>query len=37
MTSISFLEVCERCLVIKEGRIVADGPVSEHLDESIAP
>jgi cobalt/nickel transport system ATP-binding protein len=25
------LEVCERCLVIKDGQIVADGPVSDIL------
>ena len=25
------LEVCERCLVIKDGKIVADGPVSDIL------
>jgi cobalt/nickel transport system ATP-binding protein len=29
------LEVCKRCLVIKEGRIIADGPVSEILTDKV--
>ena len=29
------LEVCKRCLVIKDGRIVADGPVSEILTDKV--
>ena len=29
------LEVCKRCLVIKEGRIVADSPVSEILTDKV--
>jgi cobalt/nickel transport system ATP-binding protein len=30
------LEVCERCLVIRDGRIVADGPVLNILtDQSL--
>ena len=29
------LEVCKRCLVIKDGRIVADGPVAEILTDQV--
>jgi len=29
------LEVCERCLIIKDGRIVADGPVSDILTNQL--
>jgi cobalt/nickel transport system ATP-binding protein len=29
------LEVCKRCLVIRDGRIVADGPVSEILTDKV--
>ena len=29
------LEVCKRCIVIKDGRIVADGPVSEILTDQV--